>query len=123
MDKKKITVYKENGDVSHYVNPFLLEKQDCWGNVDKIKQLHYERMGVYEEMKKTNDKLLLKMLDGLCTQIEFELQELWGFSLDIRYHRFWARPKCTCPKLDNEDLYPGGLYVTSGLCHLHGWME
>lgn len=36
-----------------------------------------------------------------------------------KYH-FWIRPKCTCPKLDNDDRYPYGYYVVNMTCPLHG---
>jgi hypothetical protein len=54
------------------------------------------------------------------TQNEFNLQRLWGFTEDSRLHAFWRSPRCTCPKLDNEDLYGVGYYVQSGDCPLHG---
>jgi len=55
-----------------------------------------------------------KMLE----HIEMRLQELWGFSIDASYTKFWRLPKCECPKMDNEDfMLPGPIY--SGNCLLH----
>jgi len=61
-----------------------------------------------------------KTLQNVITNIEFELQDLWGFSRDIRYHKFWELPQCQCPKLDNEDRYPFGHYFINESCPLHG---
>lgn len=55
----------------------------------------------------------------LMTNLERELQKLWGFDTDVRYTRFWNLAGCVCPKMDNEDpLMMGPIY--SGACHLHG---
>lgn len=62
----------------------------------------------------------LKECDKLCTGIEFELQELWGFPMDIKYHKFWERPRCKCCKMDNEERAGTGYYIINENCPLHG---
>ena len=57
------------------------------------------------------------------TANEFALQKLWGFSEDYKFHRFWDMEGCKCPKMDNDDSYPTGYYVTIEDCPLHGWGE
>ena len=52
--------------------------------------------------------------------LETALQRLWGFSENINYVRTWTYPHCSCPKIDNEDSYPHGYYVSSGSCPIHG---
>ena len=101
------------------LNKRLLDQQNCWTNLEAIKACHSEKLHIYDEMNETDDTGLLMLFDALLTQIEYELQGLWGFPLDIKYHRFWERPKCTCPKLDNADWYPVR-QVISGDCPLHG---
>ena len=57
---------------------------------------------------------------NLYTEIEFELQDAWGFGRDIKFHKFWDRPHCACAKMDNEDNYPSGFYYFLSGCTLHG---
>jgi hypothetical protein len=75
---------------------------------------------VYESIKNEKDLDVLKSHANHLTQLEFKLQELWGFSQDAKFHRFWDTPKCKCAKIDNEDAYPTGYYSISGNCPLHG---
>lgn len=100
------------------INKRLLDMQNCWENLETIKELHSEKLHIYDEMNETDDPGLLLLFDALLTNIEFELQALWKFTQDINFHRFWERPKCTCPKLDNIDNYPYR-QIISGDCPLH----
>lgn len=102
------------------LNKRLLDQQNCWTNLDKIKALHSERLHLCDDMIKVKSKILLKAMDRRYTELEFKLQKLWGFPLDSKFHRFWDRPKCQCPKMDNDDAYPSGYYVIAGNCPLHG---
>lgn len=102
------------------INKTLLDRQTCWTNLNKIKELHSERLHLEDMMNKTNDIDFLKLCNELYTLIEFELQDAWGFTRDKKFHRFWNRPKCACPIMDNEDGYLIGRYVISGICPLHG---
>lgn len=119
VPSERLVVYYNDNAVL-MLNKRLLDSQNCWTNLEAIKEKHEERLDLEHEMKKTNDPGLLKLFDALYTLIEFELQDLWGFSKDIRFHRFWYRPKCSCPSLDNADNYPHGYYVVNGNCPLHG---
>ena len=74
---------------------------------------HYRRM----KIAPVGD---LREWDDICTNLEFRLQKAWGFTQDINFHKFWERPRCTCPKMDNDDNYPHGYYTTSMDCPLHG---
>ena len=56
------------------------------------------------------------------TEIEYELQSLWGFSQDPKYHRYNYRIKgCRCGTLDNDDMvgFTANRWVTQG-CPWHG---
>ena len=62
----------------------------------------------------------LKKIGDEITEIEYELQELWGFPKDRASHTHWLRPiKCKCPKLDNKDAW-GHEYYINEECPLHG---
>lgn len=90
-------------------------------DVDRLKFLHIGKYNLIKQMEQTDDKYLLRMFGGMITLIEFELQRSWKFPMDKKFHRFWDLPKCSCPKIDNDDRYPTGIYVTSQNCPIHGW--
>ena len=102
------------------LNKQLLDSQNAWGNLIIIKDLHGQLLEVYDKMSRARSEKSLRKYDKMCTELEFKLQDAWGFGRDANYHRFWNRPKCGCPKLDNEDAYPTGYYVINHSCKLHG---
>lgn len=97
-------------------SPFLLESQKAWKNAEAIRDLHYLRYGLYEVMEEC-PKEDLADYDELCDGIEECLQDLWNFPRDYRRVRFWDRPRCKCPKMDNEDRYPTGMYSVADGCY------
>lgn len=104
----------------------LIEKQELHeGDIEKLLILHKKKMIIEEEMRKLSDPDMaergtLRKYDKKLTQIEFALQAVWGFPQDENYHKFWERPHCKCPQMDNDDRYPTGFYVINGECPLHG---
>lgn len=119
INEDKLVVYY-NGKPALKLNKELLDQQNCWANLEEIKKLHQEKLKLFETMKNTNDNKLLKNYDSVLTELEYKLQELWKFSKNSNYHKFWERPKCKCPKIDNYDAYPTGYYVVNESCPLHG---
>ena len=109
-----------NGEYQFTLNKDLLDKHNAWENLELIKKLHQTRLFLYESMKATRNKILLKALDEECTDVEFKLQDAWDFPRDTKFHKFWLRPRCSCPELDNDDRYPTGHYVVVQSCILHG---
>lgn len=56
--------------------------------------------------------------------LEYQLQELWGFPQDCDCHSHWWRIKgCTCPSLDNKDRLGTGYRVIAGDCPWHTGKE
>ena len=109
-----------NGALVTIINDKLLDKQQAWSKLPEIIALHQERAELEEFMKLESDLFVLRQYDKLYTDIEFRLQDAWGFPRDAHYHRFWNRPKCLCPQYDNDDSYGTGYsYITAG-CPLHG---
>jgi len=109
VGKREITISKQ-----------LLDLQDCWEELNAIKDCHKQILEIFNKMEEEKDPEILVSLDKLVTDIEFELQYLWGFPKDPNFHRFWDRQKCLCPKMDNDDRYPTGNYIVAGNCPLHG---
>lgn len=108
------------GNYNIILNKSLIDKQNCWNNVEKIKAAHLEKANIYEEIEQSdNIDYVRKVCIKKLTKIEFKLQKLWGFEKDARFHRFWETPKCQCPVLDNSDSYPYRTIINSD-CPLHG---
>lgn len=102
------------------VNIALLEKQNKLENQSKIETLWASQALIYSVMETCDDVSILRSLDMSLQSMEFALQGLWGFPMDIRFHRFWERPKCGCPRMDNEDRWGTGTSVRNLECILHG---
>jgi len=112
-------VYEYNGN-KHCVSPMLLNQKKAWHNLDKIKELHIERLSIYDDMILCTDNIKLKELANDVTKTEFKLQKLWGFPQDENFHRWFDVPKCTCPKMDNAERLGTEYRIINEDCPIHG---
>lgn len=118
--KTKYDVY-HNGEYVTTINKNLIEKLKITSsNLKLIKSLHEVKYVLHKNILNTDDSDIIKKNVEQLTDIEFQLQKAWGFKENKNYHRFWETPKCTCPKMDNDDSYPSGYYVIDSICPLHG---
>ena len=88
-----------------------------------IKVLHEGREYIEAVMRLVDSPATLQALFKAWTDNEYALQEKWGFARDANYHKWWYVPKCSCPKLDNDDAYPLGYYAVNMDCPVHGYVE
>lgn len=88
--------------------------------INEIELYHELRDFIHKRMGKTKSRKNLQTYNKSLDIIEEILQELWGFDRNINYIKFWERPKCSCPHLDNNDRYPYGYYIINNDCVLHG---
>jgi len=51
------------------------------------------------------------------------LQEVKGYNKDHRYIRKWHYPHCTCPKMDNDDMFPSEYMHLDTNCPIHGKVQ
>lgn len=109
-----------NGQGKYILSKRLFDQQNCWTNLEAIKEAHWFKNMLYDMIQEETDPKMLKELAKDITECEFELQRLWGFTEDAKFHMFWETPKCQCSVLDNRDAYPTGYYVTNLSCPLHG---
>lgn len=74
---------------------------------------------VDQHASRENTDLAVKYLE----ELEFDMQEAWGFDKNSKKHTWWLKPKsCTCPKLDNVDpAYFGNGKIIVEDCPIHGW--
>ena len=117
---EEITVKYPDGKYAYMLNKRLLDQRNCWNNIKDLVRLHELKLYIHGLIKEETNSFTLRKYTEDLTLIEFELQKLWGFSEDKKFHRFWDTPKCDCPKLDNEDNYPYGHYLINFSCPLHG---
>lgn len=113
--------FKYRGKIQ-ILNGKLIEQQKI--DVDachKIADLHRKKMTYLDIMAtyECSDKLILHDLYDQVRNIEFLLQDAWGFPRNENWHRHWEVPHCTCPRMDNMDAYPHRGYI-SGNCVVHG---
>lgn len=106
---------------SQILNDRLIKQQDLNDtDVKNIHKLHSIKNCFIDIMEKEDCQNKLKLMSRLVTQIEFQLQKAWKFEQDQTFHRFWELPKCSCPKLDNEDLSGTGHRYINPNCLYHG---
>jgi len=104
------------------INEELAKKQKLTElGILEIKSRHQLRDTIQEKMETIpeSDVTELQGLFKLWTKNEFKLQKLWNFPEDINFHKSWHLPKCTCPKLDNDERHPIGFYIRTVGCPIH----
>ena len=105
------------------LNPFLVaQKKLTEGEVAEIIRLHVEKDHLLDRIEKSGDRGILREIED----VEYKLQEAWGFPRNRSYHRGWMEPKnCSCPRLDNLDSLGAGsddscFRYYNAECKLHG---
>ena len=106
------------------LNENLVKKQGLdQDRVDVIKALHVEKLTLFDKMRETDEPKELKELAFSVKNVEFMMQEAWGFPKDRNYHRWWEVPKCECPSMDNADIYGTKYRVVNDNCPVHGTLN
>ncbi len=114
FDKNDKLLVKYNG-LRDRVDEKLIDETD--DRVESLKSCLLVKLKLHEEIEKST-KDLFKYYKKL-TDCEFNMQLLYELDEDIKYHKFWETPKCTCPKIDNIVLYPKGNYIFDKKCPIH----
>jgi hypothetical protein len=92
-------------------------------SIKLILQEHVNKHALYDLILKEEDEGKLKRYARELSDLEYRLQDLWGFARSSLFHKFWKTPKCTCPHMDNDDRYPIGPYIFFNDCILHGGVK
>ena len=116
----KLIVCDLDGIARLILSASFLDRQKCWKNLEKIKEVSQLRMIIFSMMENTDNRKELRSLAADLTELEFELQDLYKFKRNTNFHRFWELPKCTCPKLDNYESYGTKYYIIDTKCIIHG---
>lgn len=88
-------------------------------NLNNLKKCLKDKLKVFDKIEKSKDNDLHRYYK-ILTDIEYNMQLLYGEKEDISFHRFWETPKCTCPKIDNLEIYPSVNPVFDDKCPIHG---
>lgn len=102
------------------INALFLDVRKCWDNLESIREKFMWRLIIFDEMSLTKDRKELKEWFKLYTKNEFEIQKNFKLKKDARFHRFWDVPNCSCPKMDNEDLWGMEFSIYRKNCLVHG---
>lgn len=104
-----------------HLNNFLIEKQGLSAEtVSLILHAHYYMSQLFSEMEELDAPQDLREYAKKVEELEFYMQDLWGFPRNRAYHKFWRVPHCNCHVLDNEDAYGSGTRYYSESCPVHG---
>jgi hypothetical protein len=88
--------------------------------VAKLEKIHAKRINLFNRIEKETDNEKLYEMAKEIDEIDFELQDGWGFDRDKRYHTWWYRmPKCKCPVMDNQELVGTEMRIIDSSCPLH----
>lgn len=105
------------------LNPGFIKKQNrTEKDIDIIAEHHAHLHLLFAEIEALDPKTTnLSGYADLVEQMEFALQEAWGFDINRDYHSWWYKvPHCKCPRMDNEDNYGTQYRIIRGDCPVHG---
>lgn len=88
-------------------------------NLPKLKNCLLEKLKIYDIIEKSDEDEDLRHYYKKLTDIEYNMQLLYGEDEDIMYHKFWETPNCTCPKIDNLEIYPSDKPYFDNECQIH----
>lgn len=121
-DKDNLTV--ESNGRRMTLNPRFLSQQDAWDNLEEIKRTFALKFHIMDIMDDVEDEASMRVLDRSLQDLEFRIQELFNFEPNRNFHRFWERPHCKCPSMDNQDIAWGtNRAIVNQECPLHGKIE
>lgn len=113
--------FKRGESNLEFINMNLVRRQNIEvEDVKKIDQLQTLRRYIFDIIDDLDDVERIKELSEFLTELEFKLQGLWGFPKNADYHRWWVIPKCSCPKLDNDDNIGTPWKIYDDNCIIHG---
>ena len=120
---------KFKGKIIYQLNDALIEKQNIDGERLSLLIQAYKTKYVLcktynkflKDCKTVESKIeLAKKFYRMAELNELDIQRLWGFDEDKSKIKFWTLPGCTCPTMDNEDMYDTDNVVHSLTCLVHG---
>lgn len=119
--KKDLIVYYKGVPVTKLSEHLVKSKKLNANQIQVLKDLHVERLGIEEQMSACEDRAELKQLFKTWTEIQRRLQTAWGFEANDSFHRFWEVPKCSCNAvMDNLERLGTPFKIVNNECLVHG---
>lgn len=129
-DSEKFTSFEEMMEEFDAKDKYLVKYEDLRDRVEKdrvsnkknltkLKNCLKEKLKIYDIIEKSESNDNLQQYYKKLTDIEYNMQLLYDEEEDITFHRFWETPKCTCPKIDNLELYPTDKPIFDDNCPIH----
>lgn len=108
------------GELGLMISPSFVKANKAEKQLPALRLAYQTKLDFYMLIRTNTNPKLLKEYAAQLTLVEFEIQRLYGFPEDAKYHRFWETPKCKCPYFDNRDRYLTGAHIIETSCPLHG---
>ena len=105
------------------LNPLLIKWRGIQPEaIERLKAGHLSKSRLFQEMARTPkaDTAALLVLASKIDDVEFVLQENWGFPLDATYHEWFLVPHCSCNVTLNQSLRGSPLRLVNETCPVHG---
>lgn len=122
-DKVLDLVWEHDGK-QYQLPSALVEKQGLTQEqVDVVKFFQKKREELNDAIKSIDHETYptpFKVLVDAWNENEGKLQVAWGFDFDHTMQRWFNIPKCTCPKLDNEERLGTVHRIIVEGCPCHG---
>jgi hypothetical protein len=103
-----------------YLNSSLVKEQKLsQQKITKLLKLHFLQAAAKDLMDHVENVKMLPKLAAVIEDLNFQMQELWGFNRDADFHHWYEVPRCTCPKMDNKDRFGTNQRIYSSECPVH----
>ena len=112
-------LYTHKGNTYTIPVMLLLRQNISHEELCAIVKLQKERLDLIEFLEKTTDPILMKIIYHQITELNYDLQILWGFETNEFRYASYDLPHCTCPKIDNDEDAHLGLMWINDSCPLH----
>jgi len=110
----------EYKDYSTLLNGELLKNKSD-EEIERLKNTYIDMFKIFEKIENTSNRIEIYYLNKQLEPLEFKMQKIFGFKEDSNYHRRWFKcPKCSCPKMDNQDDLGTGIRHINEGCIIHG---
>lgn len=124
---KYLEILRMNNRLKGEINLSIAKRKGLTAiQIENIRTLHKESDRIIDYLSLAKDKESKEFIDKIkrWEDIQFVLQDIWGFPQVAIRHKSYFLPGCSCAKMDNEDWYP---YQRSYMldcpvcCHLTGF--
>lgn len=109
---------------SKILNPYMVKQQGLSkDDINKIVELHETLHAIFNQMETLDpekDQVALKACGAQIEELEFQLQDAWGWKQNADLHTWWFKsPHCCCGFFDNMERLGTPYRVINDGCPVH----